>query len=68
MTSTTADQPTESIPPTAAAGVMAAVVQEQYGSAPEEVLRMAEVAKPTFDDDEVLLRVGAASVDRGTWH
>ncbi len=29
---------------------------------------MAEVAKPTFDDDEVLLRVGAASVDRGTWH
>jgi NADPH:quinone reductase-like Zn-dependent oxidoreductase len=47
---------------------MTAVVQDEYGSAPEDVLRMAEVARPTIGDDEVLVRVRAASVDRGTWH
>jgi len=49
-------------------GLMAAVVQEEYGRAPEDVLRMAQVAKPTIDSGEVLVRVRAASVDRGTWH
>src|SRR5687768_1147174 len=68
MTSGTADRLTESTPPTAAAGIMAAVVQEEYGSAPEGVLRIADVARPTFGDDEILVRVRAASVDRGTWH
>jgi len=68
MTSATADRPNESIPPAAAVGMMAAVVQEEYGSAPEEVLRIAGVARPTFANDEVLVRVRAASVDRGTWH
>jgi len=47
---------------------MTAVVQERYGSAPEEVLRIAEVDRPTIRDDEVLVRVHASSVDRGTWH
>jgi D-arabinose 1-dehydrogenase-like Zn-dependent alcohol dehydrogenase len=32
------------------------------------VLRLSEEAKPTIGDDEVLVRVHAASVDRGTWH
>jgi NADPH:quinone reductase-like Zn-dependent oxidoreductase len=32
------------------------------------VLRLAEIARPTIGDDEVLVRVRAASVDRGTWH
>ena len=47
---------------------MKAIVQEEYGSAPEDVLRFAEVARPTIADDGVLVRVRAASVDRGTWH
>jgi NADPH:quinone reductase-like Zn-dependent oxidoreductase len=47
---------------------MKSIVQEQYGSAPEDVLRFAEVQKPTIGDPEVLVRVRAASVDRGTWH
>jgi NADPH:quinone reductase-like Zn-dependent oxidoreductase len=53
----------------AAAGVtMRAIVQDTYGVAPEEVLRLSEVGRPEIGDDEVLVRVAAASVDRGTWH
>lgn len=49
-------------------GTMTAIVQDHYGTVPEEVLRMAEVPLPAVGDDEVLVRVRAASVDRGTWH
>jgi NADPH:quinone reductase-like Zn-dependent oxidoreductase len=46
---------------------MRAVVQEAYGDA--EVLRPAERPLPrTLRDDEVLVRVHAAGLDRGTWH
>ena len=47
---------------------MRAIVQEEYGSSPEDVLRVSELEKPAIADDEVLVRVHAASVDRGTWH
>jgi NADPH:quinone reductase-like Zn-dependent oxidoreductase len=47
---------------------MKAIVQDEYGDAPEDVLRLAEIARPTIADDEILVRVRAASVDRGTWH
>jgi NADPH:quinone reductase-like Zn-dependent oxidoreductase len=47
---------------------MKAIVQDEYGTAPEDVLRLAEIARPTVGDDEMLVRVRAASVDRGTWH
>jgi NADPH:quinone reductase-like Zn-dependent oxidoreductase len=47
---------------------MQAIVQDRYGDAPESVLRVAEVPRPVPGDDEVLVRVRAASVDRGTWH
>ena len=47
---------------------MKAIVQDAYGTEPESVLRLAEIAKPTIGDDEVLVHVRAASVDRGTWH
>jgi NADPH:quinone reductase-like Zn-dependent oxidoreductase len=47
---------------------MQAIVQERYGSAPEEVLRIAETARPAIGAADVLVRVRAASVDRGTWH
>ncbi|HEY5988575.1 MAG TPA: NAD(P)-dependent alcohol dehydrogenase [Streptosporangiaceae bacterium] len=47
---------------------MQAIVQNRYGPAPEDVLRLQELDKPAIEDDEVLVRVRAASVDRGTWH
>ena len=47
---------------------MKAIVQDEYGTAPEEVLRLAEIARPETAADEILVRVRAASVDRGTWH
>src|SRR3954464_9770389 len=55
-------------PATAGATTMSAIVQDRYGPAPEDVLRLAEIDKPTIGDDEGLVRVHAASVDRGTWH
>ncbi len=47
---------------------MTAIVQDEYGTAPEEVLRLAEISRPAIAADEVLVRVHAVSVDRGTWH
>ena len=48
------------------AGAMRAVVQEGYGSV--DVLRLARVTRPEIAEDEVLIRVHAAGLDRGTWH
>lgn len=45
---------------------MRAVVQDQYGSA--DVLRLERVAVPAIEPHEVLVRVAAAGLDRGTWH
>jgi NADPH:quinone reductase-like Zn-dependent oxidoreductase len=45
---------------------MRAIVQDSYG--PTEVLRSAWITRPEIADHEVLLRVHAAGLDRGTWH
>jgi NADPH:quinone reductase-like Zn-dependent oxidoreductase len=45
---------------------MKAVIQRCYGS--PEVLRIEEVAKPVPAEDEVLVRVRAASVNPADWH
>ncbi|GEP34162.1 NADPH:quinone reductase [Nocardioides szechwanensis] len=50
----------------AAATTQRAIVQDRYGDA--GVLRLAEVAVPRPGKGEVLLRVHAAGLDRGTWH
>jgi NADPH:quinone reductase-like Zn-dependent oxidoreductase len=47
---------------------MRAIVQDEYGPAPEDVLRVEEIDRPVIGEDAVLVRVHAASVDRGTWH
>lgn len=47
---------------------MRAVVQDVYGGAPDAVLRIADVPRPTVGDNDVLVQVAAAGVDRGTWH
>ena len=46
--------------------VMRAIVQDVYGSA--DRLRLAEIDKPVIAAGEVLVRVRAAGVDRGTCH
>ncbi|MER5793802.1 NAD(P)-dependent alcohol dehydrogenase [Streptomyces sp. NPDC001980] len=58
----------EPIATTGGTGTMTAVVQERYGAEPEAVLRMARLARPGIGPGEVLVRVRASSVDRGTWH
>jgi NADPH:quinone reductase-like Zn-dependent oxidoreductase len=59
----------ETVPEPAASGTtMRAIVQDRYGPAPEDVLRVAEIDRPVLRDGEVLVRVHAVSVDRGTWH
>jgi NADPH:quinone reductase-like Zn-dependent oxidoreductase len=45
---------------------MKAIIHETYGSA--DVLRLKDVDRPEIADDEVLVRVHAAGVDRGVWH
>jgi len=49
-----------------AASSMRAIVQDGYG--PTDVLRLARIARPAIGGNEVLLRVHAAGLDRGTWH
>ena len=44
---------------------MQAIVQDKYGSA--EVLEARDIARPEIADDEVLVRVHAASVHVGDW-
>ncbi len=58
------DRPTV---PTPGVATMRAIVQDAYGT-DEAVLRVAEIDRPTVADDEILVRVAAASVDKGTWH
>ena len=45
---------------------MKAIVQDEYGSA--DVLRFEDVDVPIAGNDQVLLRVGAASAFIGDWH
>jgi NADPH:quinone reductase-like Zn-dependent oxidoreductase len=45
---------------------MRAITQDKYGSA--EVLQLANVEPPVIGGNEVLVRVRAAGLDRGTWH
>jgi NADPH:quinone reductase-like Zn-dependent oxidoreductase len=52
--------------PPAAGSTMQAIVQDAYGSA--DVLRLARITPPEIAGNEVLLRVHAAGLDRGTWH
>lgn len=45
---------------------MKAVFQERYGDT--DVLGLRELDVPSIDDDEVLVQVAAAGLDRGVWH
>jgi NADPH:quinone reductase-like Zn-dependent oxidoreductase len=45
---------------------MRAIVQDRYGSS--DTWRFTETARPEIQAHEVLVRVHAAGLDRGTWH
>jgi NADPH:quinone reductase-like Zn-dependent oxidoreductase len=45
---------------------MKAIVQRIYDST--DVLELRDIDTPEMADDEVLVRVRAAGVDRGVWH
>jgi len=46
--------------------MMRAIVQDTYGDA--DVWRAAQIAQPEIAEREVLVKVHAAGLDRGTWH
>ncbi len=58
--------PTTTVGQPAGTADMKAVVQDRYGAA--DALHQARIARPVAADDEVLVRVHAAGLDRGTWH
>jgi NADPH:quinone reductase-like Zn-dependent oxidoreductase len=43
-----------------------AIVQDTYGS--PDILELRDIDKPEIGDEEALVRVHAAGVDRGVWH
>ena len=45
---------------------MRAITQDTYGSS--ETWHLTDIESPEIDDHEVLVRVHAAGLDRGTWH
>src|SRR3712207_2385258 len=45
---------------------MKAIVRDTYGS--PDVLELRNIDRPEIGDDEVLVRVHAAGLDRGVWH
>ena len=62
MTRTTSPTPNTHRPPV----TMRAVVQDGYGTS--EILGLEDRPVPTVKADQVLVRVHAAGLDRGTWH
>ena len=58
---------TEMTPDMKTVSTMQAIVQDEYGDA-GDVLRLEAIERPEVGDDEVLVRVHAAGLDRGVWH
>jgi NADPH:quinone reductase-like Zn-dependent oxidoreductase len=64
----TLHQGTSTPPAASTPAVMRAVVHDRYGERPEDVLRVTESPVPEPAPGQLLVRVEAASIDRGTWH
>ncbi|GAA1060120.1 NAD(P)-dependent alcohol dehydrogenase [Agromyces bracchium] len=66
-TTTTTGTPRPTVEtPISTSRAMRAIVQERYGEV--DALRFERVERPEIAADEVLVRVHAAGMDRGTWH
>src|SRR5579864_6297469 len=63
---TTTPTPTQSKELNSHITTMKAITQDEYGL--PDVLHLQEIQKPEVGDDDVLLRVHAASVHSGDWH
>lgn len=59
--------PPLAVPPAGPPTTMRAAVRERYGS-PEDVVSVRTVAVPAVGESDVLVRVGAASVNALDWH
>jgi NADPH:quinone reductase-like Zn-dependent oxidoreductase len=59
---------TTPLAPAVSQDTMRAIVQDRYGTAPEQVMRLERIPRPSLAPGEVLIQVRAAGVDRGTWH
>jgi NADPH:quinone reductase-like Zn-dependent oxidoreductase len=66
MTEHTANMPAGKAAPVGNSRAMKAIVQHGYG-APEQVLTLEEVDRPTAGDDDALVRVRATSVNTPDW-
>ena len=53
-------------PASASTVTMRAIVQDRYGSS--DTWQLTDIGRPEIGDHEVLVRVHAAGLDRGTWH
>ena len=51
---------------TTSPGTMRAILQDAYGTT--DVWHVGEIAVPAYAEREVLMKVEAAGLDRGTWH
>jgi NADPH:quinone reductase-like Zn-dependent oxidoreductase len=67
MTTTKTDRQTVTRETSEEGTTMRAIVQDRYGEA-GDVLRLSDIRRPAVGDDDVLVRVHAAGVDRGVWH
>jgi hypothetical protein len=63
---TPAGNGSETAPPALRRQTMQAIVQDTYGAA--DVWRVEQIARPEIAGNEVLVKVHAAGLDRGTWH
>ena len=55
------------VTPSTAAATMTAITRTSTAPPPRPSLRLAEIARPAIADDKILVRVPAASMDRGAW-
>jgi NADPH:quinone reductase-like Zn-dependent oxidoreductase len=63
---TPAGNGSETAPPALRRQTMQAIVQDTYGAA--DVWRAEQIARPEIAGNEVLVKIHAARLDRGTWH
>jgi NADPH:quinone reductase-like Zn-dependent oxidoreductase len=66
VTNVSPDRIQNDSPPAAQTDLMQAIVQRQYG-APQAALKVQDITKPVVKDNEVLVRVHAASIHVGDW-
>lgn len=57
---------TETTPEAATTATMRAIVQDHYGSS--DTWQLTDIDRPEITADDVLVKVHAAGLDRGTWH